>query len=549
MDADTIIRGGNVFGAPAIREPASAIAITSGRIAAIGGDEVLELSGPRTEVIDAAGGTIMPGFQDGHVHPLESGLRRLRCDLSELPHSRDAYLQRIKAYAATHDDDWITGSGWYGDAFPGSLPTRHDLDEVVADRPAILGSHDAHGVWVNSRALQLAGITDTTPDPPGGRINRDENGSATGVLVEAAADLVAQLVPKPSAELMERALLEAQQHLHSLGVTAWQDAIIGSMWGTPDNLPTYVSVAEKEQLTARVVGALWWTPERGLAQMDELRARRMLGQFERFRATSVKIMQDGICENCTGAMLSPYLTSHGPADQRGMSFIDADELRHIAQLLDADGFQIHLHAVGDRAVRESLDALEYARTANGITDNRHQIAHVDVIHPEDVPRFAELGVIANIQALWARRDAEIVERKLPLLGKEREKWHFPFGSLARAGARLAMGSDWPVTDPNPMWALHTAVHRTAPPEDPHAVGVEALTVPLEAEQALDLRTALDAYTIGSAYANHLDTESGTIEVGKLADIVVLDQNVVATEHISAIKPTLTMVGGEVVSSR
>lgn len=549
MHADTIIRNAVVLRGSPNSQPASAIAITSGRIAAIGGDEVLELSGSRTEVVDAAGGTLMPGFQDGHVHPLESGLRRLRCDLSELPHSRDAYLQRIKRYGATHDDDWITGSGWYGDAFPGSLPTRHDLDEVVADRPAILGSHDAHGVWVNSRALQLAGITDTTPDPPGGRINRDENGSATGVLVEAAADLVSQLVPKPSAELMERALLEAQQHLHSLGVTAWQDAIIGSMWGTPDNLPTYVSVAEKGKLTARVVGALWWTPERGLAQMDELRARRTLGQFERFRATSVKIMQDGICENCTGAMLSPYLKSHGPADQRGMSFIDADELRQIAQLLDADGFQIHLHAVGDRAVRESLDALEYARTANGITDNRHQIAHVDVVHPEDVPRFGELGVIANIQALWARRDAEIVERKLPLLGKEREKWHFPFGSLARAGARLAMGSDWPVTDPNPMWALHTAVHRTAPPEDPHAVGEDALTVPLEADQALDLRTALDAYTIGSAYANHLDTESGTIEVGKLADIVVLDQNILATEHISAIKPVLTMVGGQVVSSR
>ncbi|MFD0476440.1 amidohydrolase [Nonomuraea thailandensis] len=287
--------------------------------------------------------------------------------------------------------------------------------------------------------------------------------------------------------------------------------------------------------------------QEGLAQLESLEQRRETSTIGRFRATSVKVMQDGVCENCTGAMLEPYSGGRHHGTPSGLSFIDPEELREICRELDRRRFQIHLHAVGDRAVRECLDALESARQAGPDQDNRHQIAHLDVVHPADVPRFASLGVIANLQALWARRDKEIVERKLPLLGRDREPHHFPFGALHRAGARLAMGSDWPVTDPNPLWAIYTAATRLGPPQDPHAVGDGVLTEPLEPAQALDLRVALDAYTAGSAYANHAEHEAGTIAAGHRADLVLLDRPILADlQEVSAARPVLTLVDGQAV---
>jgi predicted amidohydrolase YtcJ len=541
---DLIIQNAQVF-APV--DGASSVAVTGGRISAVSATSLRELAGPRTEVIDAGGATLLPGFVDAHVHPLAAGVQRLTCDLSGLPHSVEAYQAAIVDYARRHPgDEWISGNGWYGDTFPGGLPTKELLDAVVPDRPVVIMSHDGHGCWANSVALERAGIDDRTPDPSGGRINRTADGVATGVLVERAGDLVTRLLPPITADFVEQAMLEAQAHLHRVGVTSWQDACVGPLWGMPDPLPTYLRLAEDGRLTARVIGALWWEAGEGLAQIDSLLDRRAGGARGRFRATSVKVMQDGVCENCTGAMLAPYSGNPQHGTPTGLSFIDPVELAKICTELDGLDFQVHMHAVGDRAVRECLDALEAARRNNPEGANRHQIAHLDVVDPADVPRFAELDVVANIQALWARRDTEIVERKLPLLGPEREPRHFPFGALHRAGARLAMGSDWPVTDPNPLWAIHTAVHRVGPPEDPHAVGPDALTRPLEIGQALDLRTALEAYTLGSAYANGMEDEVGSIEVGKLADLVLLDRAVQDGDVVSGARPVLTLVGGHAV---
>jgi predicted amidohydrolase YtcJ len=525
----------------------TAVAVTDGRISAVGRTSLRDSAGPRTEVIDAGGATLLPGFTDAHVHPLAAGVQRLTCDLSGLPHSVEAYQGALADYARRHPDvPWISGNGWYGDAFPGGLPTRELIDAVVPDRPVVLMSHDAHGVWVNSVALERAGIDARTPDPANGRINRTADGAPTGVLVERAGDLVTGLLPPITPEFAERALLEAQAHLHRVGVTGWQDACVGPLWGMPDPLPTYLRLAGDGRLTARVVGALWWEAGEGLQQIDGLLERRATSSRGRFRATSVKIMQDGVCENCTGAMLAPYSGNPSHGMPTGLSFIDPAELATICTELDALDFQVHMHAVGDRAVRECLDALAAARGSHPRRTNRHQIAHLDVVDPQDLPRFAELDVVANIQALWARRDSEIVQRKLPLLGPTREPHHFPFGALHRSGARLAMGSDWPVTDPNPLWAVHTAVHRVGPPEDPHAVGPDALTRPLQIEQALDLRTALGAYTLGSAYANGIDDEVGTVEVGKRADLVLLDRPVLDAEGMSGALPVLTLVGGDAV---
>ncbi|MFJ3667033.1 amidohydrolase [Streptomyces sp. NPDC090106] len=525
----------------------TSLAITRGRITALDRRSLAESAGPGTRVIDAGGATVLPGFTDAHVHPLAAGVQLLSCDLSRRPHDLEAYRTAVRAYADSHPEhEWINGTGWYGDTFPGGLPTRRILDELVPDRPAVFLSHDAHGVWANTRALERAKIDDSTPDPTNGRINRDANGSATGFLAERAGDLVTDLLPPIDDAFAEKALLAAQAHLHAMGVTGWQDACVGPLFGMPDPLPLYRRLAADGRLTARVVGALWWFADKGLGQLDSLEERRASSGVGRFRATSVKVMQDGMCENCTAAMLQPYAGDVHHGAGTGMSFIDPEELKEICRELDRRSFQIHLHAVGDRAVRECLDALEAARDAGLGHDNRHQIAHLDVVDRADIPRFAELGVIANIQALWARRDKEITERKLPLLGAERESRHFPFQELKATGARLAMGSDWPVTDPNPLWAIYTAVTRLGPRQDPHSVGDGVFTRPLEAQHALGLDVALDAYTSGSAYANHMEDAVGTLTVGHRADLVVLDRPLTDVEEVAAARPVLTLVDGETV---
>jgi predicted amidohydrolase YtcJ len=524
------------------------VAVHGDTIVHVGHDVDARLIGPKTEIIDVAGASVLPGFIDAHVHPVAAGMQALRCDLSGSAHDRGDYLAAIDGYARAHPDEpVIAGSGWYGDGFAGGFPHRADIDTVVPDRPVVLTSHDGHGVWVNTKALELCGIDSRTLDPSGGRIVRDDAGQPTGMLFERAADPVNALIPDVTPDFMARALLEAQRRLHSVGVTGWQDAGVGiPLFGLKDILPTYLDADAAGALTARVVGALWWSADGGLDQIDELCARRAASGHSRFRATTVKVMQDGICENCTAAMLAPYRTMPSVPETSGLSFIAPEDLGRITALLAGEQFQIHMHAVGDRAVRECLDAFAVAVRAHPGFDGRHQIAHLDVVDPQDVPRFAELGVVANVQALWARRDVEIVERKLPLLGAERERMHFPFASLQRHGARLAMGSDWPVTDPNPLWAIHTAVHRTGPRADPHAVGVGVFDSPLQPQEGLTLGAALRAYTAGSAYANHCDDRTGSVQAGKLADLVVLDQDVLAAGDIGDVRTVLTMVGGEIV---
>ncbi|ART67393.1 peptidase [Mycobacterium dioxanotrophicus] len=546
MFADRIFTNAAVF-QPAGAEPADTVAIQGDTIVAVGRGVDRDLIGTHTDITDLGGTSLLPGFVDAHAHPVAAGMAALRCDLSGLAHDRQAYLTAIAEYAARHPgESVIAGAGWYGDAFPDGFPTRHDIDAVVSDRPVILTSHDYHGAWVNTRALELAGITSATADPTGGRIIRDHTGEPTGVLLDRGGDAVNALIPEVTPQFMRQALLEAQRRLHSVGVTGWQDAAVGAeFFGLKDNFATYVDADEAGELTARVVGALWWEAEQGAEQLDGLCARRSLSGHSRFTASMVKVMQDGICENCTAAMLAPYRAVAGHDIPSGQSFIDPEDLHKVTALLAGERFGIHMHAVGDRAVRECLDALEHAIASHPQFNARHQIAHLDVVDPQDIPRFGQLGVIANIQALWARRDKEIVERKLPLLGPEREPWHFPFASIQRHGGTLAMGSDWPVTDPNPLWAIHTAVHRTGTHADPHAIGDGVFDTPLQAQEGISLRSAIDAYTAGSAYANSQD-RAGRISEGMRADLVILDQDIFTAEDVGTLRAVETIVGGKTV---
>ncbi|MEZ0049896.1 putative amidohydrolase YtcJ [Mycobacterium sp. MAA66] len=544
MFADRIFTNAAVFRS-ADAEPADTVAIHGDTIVGVGRGVDRDMVGKHTDTTDLGGASLLPGFIDAHAHPVAAGMVALRCDFSGLGHDRATYVAAIADYAARNPDDTvIAGAGWYGDAFPNGFPTRHDIDSVVFDRPVILTSHDYHGAWVNTRALELAGISADTVDPVGGRIIRDHAGEPTGVLLDRGGDAVNALIPEVTPEFMRRALSEAQRRLHAVGVTGWQDAAVGAeFFGLKDNFATYVDADESGELTARVVGALWWEADHGVEQIEGLIDRRNRAGYSRFTANMVKVMQDGICENCTAAMLAPYRAVAG--HDTGQSFIAPEDLQKVTALLAGERFGIHMHAVGDRAVRECLDALEHAITEHPQFGGRHQIAHLDVVDPQDIPRFGQLGIIANIQALWARRDKEIVERKLPLLGPEREPWHFPFASIQRHGAVLAMGSDWPVTDPNPLWAIHTAVHRTGTRADPHAIGDGVFDIPLQAQEAITLQSAIHAYTAGSARANG-QGRTGHVAEGMLADLVILDQDVFTAEDIGAVQVTQTVVGGKTV---
>ncbi|MDQ2697796.1 MAG: amidohydrolase, partial [Actinomycetota bacterium] len=513
--ADLVFTGGPVFTANTVRSRAGSVAVRDGRIIAVSPGDLADLIGPSTEIVDLRGRMLLPGFQDAHVHPVWGGLDMLRCDLSELSTASE-YLEAIGAYATSNPgDEWILGGGWQMSAFPGGTPTAAALDTVTGDRPAFFPNRDGHGAWVNSAALRVAGIDRDTSDPTDGRIERDADGVPLGTLHEGAMGLVNRFLPEESLERLTEAMLLGQRYLHSFGITAWQDAIVGSYGDAGDPGPAYLAAAANGRLTGRVVGAIWWDRTQGLEQIPSLLERRERYRGGRFAATSVKVMQDGVAENFTASMLEPYCDGHGHfTDNSGISFVPPEILNEAVPLLDAEGVQVHFHAIGDRAVRECLDAVEHAIARNGRRDNRHHIAHIQVVHPDDIDRFRELGVAANMQSLWATFEPQMVELTLPFLGEPRSAWQYPFGDLLRAGAVLAAGSDWSVSTPDPMAAIHTAVNRKAAPG--YEEGEYDAFLP---EQSIDLATSLTAYTAGSAWVNHLDDVTGTIEVGKFADLV------------------------------
>ena len=532
-NADLVFLGATVETMVSGSEPADAVVVRDGRIVHVGSAAgARQHIGPRTRVIELHGETLLPGFQDAHIHPIEGGMLAGACDLHGLADA-SAYLEAISTFAADHPDvAWVAGEGWALTAFPRGEPQRGPLDAAVSGRPAFFYSHDGHVGWASSRALAIAGIDRSTPEPHDGRIVRDAAGDPTGTLVDGAIDLLAPHLPAPSHADRLEGLRVAQRQLHALGITAWQDAHV-----EPDALLAYREAAGAGWLTARVVAALWWQRDLGIAEQIErfveLRADAAIG---RLRADSVKLMLDGILESQTAFMTAPYAGSA----QRGTPFIDPDVLREAVIELDRRGFQAHFHAIGDGAVRLALDTVEAARQVNGPSDGRHHIAHIEVVHPDDVPRFGRLGVAANMQPFWAADDEQMQTLRNPLLGPGRIGWQYPFGSLLRTGATLAGGSDWTVTTANPLLEIEVAVHRVAPDARESA--------PFLPHERIGLDDALRAFTVGSAFVNHLDAETGTLEVGKLADLVVLDRNVRAPDAgpIGEASVRLTFVEGDEV---
>jgi predicted amidohydrolase YtcJ len=486
--------------------------------------EAMSAGGSRVEEYDAQGGLVMPAFHDAHVHPLIGGLE-LRSVLLTDCSSAEECLDAIAAAAAEQGDvdgdTWFRGGGWSLDQFDQHTgPTAEMLDRVVPHRPVFLPSNDHHNAWVNSRALELAGIDRHTPDPPDGWIERDDDGNPTGTLREAAALLVHRLVDTTREE-KAAAMRDAQAFLHSYGIVGWQDALVGGYAGIDDPTQAYLDLVADGDLTARVRLALWWDRHRGVEQLDDLKAERERLAEAGLDAGSVKLMVDGVSETFTMAVDEPYLGGAScpcKGGERGITFLSPEQLDEAVVALDAAGFQAHFHALGDRAVRTSLDAIETARRTNGWSHQRHQLAHLQLVAPRDRNRFRLLGAIANVEGMWARSLTPAVQMVEAYLDQERLDWQYPFADIVNNGALVAGGSDWPINPPEPMEAIHVLVNRSSRTTDESDE-----EPPMGEEQALTLTQALQAYTSGAAHANHQE-DSGNLRVGASADVVVLDRD-------------------------
>jgi predicted amidohydrolase YtcJ len=532
--ADLLLRGGAVYTVDAARSWATTVAVRNGLIVYVGSDSLpAELVGPSTEVVDLAGRMVLPGFQDAHVHPVEGGVELGECLLFDAGTAKAA-VDAVRAYAAAHPDlKWIRGTGWQYPLFPNANPSKALLDQAVPDRPVFLYAYDGHSAWVNSRALALASITRDTPDPHAGRIERDpRTGEPSGTLRESAMDLVAKLLPDYTDAERAAGLARAEERANAFGITT-----VFAANASEGELRAYHDADAAGKLTVRVVAALSVGDDTSDALLPRLRDWRTRFASARVHPIAVKLFADGVIESRTAALLQPYLDRRGDA---GTPNYDQPMLDRLTAALDREGFQIHVHAIGDRAIRMTLDAFERARALNGTRDSRHSIAHLQLIDPVDIPRFRKLGVVANFEALWANGDEYLTKLAEPALGPRRSRWQYPIASVVRTGAVVSGGSDWSVSSLNPLDAIEMGVTHL----DPERPGMAAWN-PVE---RVDLPTMIALYTINAAYANRLERETGAIEVGKLADLVILDRNLfdVPLAEIHTVKVVRTLLEGKTV---
>lgn len=533
MPADLVLRHGAIYTVWPSRPWVEAVAIRDGRLSFVGDEAgVGRFIGRATRVVDLAGRFVMPGFQDSHAHPLSGGLELGECNLytAQTPAEVEG---AIRACAAQHPDlEWIRGNGWQLPVFPDANPRRELLDRLVPDRPAFFYAADGHSAWVNSRALGLAGVSRETPDPVNGRIERDARGAPSGTLRESAIQLVARFLPEYTTQDRIGAARRALAEANRFGITSITDADV-----TPSYLEAYRELDDRGELTARVTAVLRaeGNPVAGeIARLVELR-RRYSGT--RLSANAVKFYADGVIEARTAALLAPY-RGHGK-DSGTLNYTPEDLAERIGAA-DQAGFQIHVHAIGDRAIRVTLDALDQARHDNGFRDARPVIAHLELFDPADLPRFRSQGVIASFQPYWAQADEYIRDLTLPVLGPARSRWLYPIASLLNSGAVVVGGSDWTVSSLNPLDAIQVAVTRRSVDDPPGPAWIP--------EERADLPRMLAAYTINAAYAVKMERETGSLEPGKLADMVVLDHNLfeVPTIDLHRVKVLWTLVDGREV---
>jgi predicted amidohydrolase YtcJ len=513
--AERVFVNGKVYTVDPERSWAEAVAISAGRIVQVGSnEEVQRYVDDSTVVTDLAGAMMLPGFHDSHIHILVGIATADDCDLLRLESQEavEARLRQCQALEGYGPDRWVLGGGWSEWLWPDANPSKASLDAMFPDRPVYLESSFGHAAWVNSRALAIAGVGRASKDPPEGVIERDPaTGEPSGTLRDAAMLLVKDRLPQRTSAQQLESVRGGIALAHSVGITAVIEPGLDAELIAP-----VIALADAGELSLRVrasLSPLAWQPgafDDGVFAFLEGRERWRRPNLD---VDSVKIYMDGVIEYGTGALLEPY------TDERyglGPPFYEQEEVNRYFTRFDAMGLQVHVHATGDAAIRMALDGFEAMRKANGPSDNRHHIVHLQLISVQDRPRFAKLGVTATFQPLWAYPDPAALELDVPMIGEERTQTMYPIGSLAKAGARIAGGSDYFVTDLNPLHAIEVAVTR----QDPYSNAGPVLN----ADERVDLDTMIAAYTIQGAWLMNLEQEQGSIEAGKRADFVVLDRN-------------------------
>jgi len=522
--ADRVFLGGRIWTADPSRPRAQALALAGDAIVAVGTDpEVRRYVGPATQTVDLRGRFVAPGFNDAHLHFLVVE----NADLTGAA-SVEEVQGRIRAYAAAHPDQaWVTGRGWVYGAFPGSLPDRRQLDAAVADRPAFMTSYDGHSAWANSKALQVAGITRDTRDPDHGVIVRDEKGEPTGALKESASRLVGRLLPPASAEDRYAALKRRLEEAASYGLTSAQNASIAAA-----DVAAYERVAAEGGLKVRFYFALPMVKDIAADDLAHYKAMRTKYPGPLMKFGAVKGFVDGVVESKTAAMLEPY-----PGGGTGELNWTSDDLDRTVVLYDREGFQVFLHAIGDKAIRMALDAYERAAQANGTSGRRHRVEHIEAPTRADIARFKPLGVIASTQALFANPDQNTYEVYAPTLGPDRESRAMAFRSLDEAGAVQAFGSDSPVFSMEVLRGIYCAATRMTPEGTPPGGW--------QPQERISAEAALRHFTRDAAYASFEEQRKGTLAPGMLADLVVLSDDVVAIPPAQILKTRvlLTVMGG------
>jgi len=538
QSADLVVVNGVVY--PGAAAPtAQAVAVRGKEVIRVGtSDEVRALAGPQTTVVDAKGGTVMPGFNDSHVHFLSGGEALDQVDLFGAGNVREAQ-QAIVSFAQKQPDrPWVMGRGWLYGSFPGGLPSKAQLDEIVRDRPAYMECYDGHTAWVNSAALKMAGITRDTPDPVNGQIVRDpKTGEPTGVLKESAQALVRKVMPTLTRDdklrTIRRAIAEAQR----LGVTSVQNAGM-----SPDEYALYDELEKSGELGVRMYVALsappGFTEEQAKGYDEVLRAHP---GTTRLKTGAVKMYADGVIESHTAAMLEPY--ANRPAS--GTPNYTVDDMNRIVAMMDARGWQVWIHAIGDRGIRMALDAFEAAAKANPAParGRRHRLEHIEDVSAPDIPRFGALGVIASMQPYHASPIPNVLNVWAVNVGPERAARAWAWKSIADAGGRLAFGTDWPVVGLDPRPGMHTALTRRTMGGDPPDG--------FNPQQRLPLATVVDGWTSGAAYASFEETRKGTLAPGMLADIAVLSTDVftLSPERVKDFEVAATILDGKVVYTK
>jgi predicted amidohydrolase YtcJ len=534
--ADVMVVHGKVYTENAKQPWAQAVAMRQGKIVAVGSDEEIgRMRGMGTKVIDAGGKLVLPGFVDCHIHFLDGSFSLGRVNLEGAKDAADIQ-KRLREYAAQHPGtDWVLGRGWnYAMFGPEALPHKKYLDEIFPDRPVFLEGYDGHTYWVNSKALALAGITRETPDPPNGAIVRDaKTGDATGALKEAAQELVAKVLPKPTRADKLNALRAGMRWASEHGVTR-----VHSAGGDFEELDLFDELRRHGDLKVRFyISYFLDPPELRKQDLDAIEEARKKYRDDWIDTNAVKMMLDGVVESHTAAMLEPY--SDDPST-KGKLFWDADKYKAGVAELDKRGLQLFTHAIGEYAVRTALDAYENAGKKNHTKDHRPRIEHIETISAADIPRFGKLGVIASMQPLHSYPDADTLDVWARNAGPDRASRAWAWKSIADAGGKLAFGSDWPVVTLDPWQGVQTGVTRQTEEGKP-----EAGFLP---EQRLTVAQAIEGYTLGAAFAGRREKTEGSLEPGKVGDVIVVSQNLfeIDPHRIASTKVLTTIVGGRVV---